>query len=361
MRHFAIAGLQLELVRAASLNHISPSIFSMKTTRLLAVLLLLLTTGFSSCTKDSTDVDYVIGAWYNRSQFEGLARSGAVSFVVGDKAYVGLGTDGTDKYTDFWEFTPSTNTWRQRASFPGVGRYQAVAFAANGKGYVGTGYDGLNRLKDFWEYDPATNAWTQKADFGGSARYGAVALSLNDKGYVGTGYDGNYKKDFWQYDPLTDVWAQKPSFGGNKRVGATAFVVNNEGYILTGLDNGTCLTDNWSYNPTTETWTEHRKLEGVDTNGDGYNFSAVPRAYGVSFAIGNTGYVALGSKDAVLSNCWAYSPTDDNWYEKTDFAGSGRTSGVGFALGDYGYITLGASGTARFDDLWVLEPTVDAD
>ena len=228
----------------------------MKKTRLLAVLLLLMT-GLNSCTKDSTDVDYIIGAWENRSQFEGLARSAAVSFVLNGKAYVGLGTNGTDKYKDFWEFTPATNTWRQVADFPGVGRYQAVAFAAN-KGYVGTGYDGLNRLKDFWEYNPTTNTWTQKADFAGSARYGAVAFALNDKGYLGTGYDGNYKKDFWQYDPLLNTWTQKSSFGGNKRLGATAFVVNNEGYILTGLDNGTYQTDNWSYNPSTEAWTEHR-------------------------------------------------------------------------------------------------------
>lgn len=334
----------------------------MKKTRLLAVLLLLLT-GLNSCTKDSTDVDYVIGAWYNRSQFEGLARSASVSFVINGKAYVGLGTDGTDKYTDLWEYTPGTNTWRQRASFPGVGRYQAVAFAANGKGYVGTGYDGLNRLNDFWEYDPTTNAWTRKADFAGSARYAAVAFSINDKGYVGTGYDGNYKKDFWQYDPTTNVWTQKPSFGGNKRLGATAFVVNNEGYICTGLDNGTYQTDNWSYNPTTEAWTEHRPLILNDDNidGDNYDFSVIPRAYGVSFTIGNTAYVAAGSKDALITNCWAYSPTDDNWYQKTDFAGAGRLSAVAFGLGDYGYISLGANGTTRYDDLWQLDPNADVD
>ncbi|MBU6122719.1 Kelch repeat-containing protein [Hymenobacter siberiensis] len=284
----------------------------MKTTRLLAVLLLILAS-LNSCTKDSTDVASIIGAWYGRSQFEGLARSGAVSFVIDGKAYVGLGTDGTDKYTNFWQYVPGTNTWKQLAPFPGVGRYQAVAFAAN------------------------------------------------DKGYVGTGYDGNYKKDFWQYDPSTDVWTQKPSFGGNKRLGAVAFVANNEGYICTGLDNGTYQTDNWSYNPTTETWTEHRKLEGTTTNGTGFDFSAVPRAYGVAFTIANTSYVTLGSKDTQSLSCWAYSPTDDSWHQKTEFSGAFRTLAAAFGLGDYGYVGLRVGGSIRYDDLWKLEPATDVD
>ena len=81
----------------------------------------------------------------------------------------------------------------------------------------------------------------------------------------------------------------------------------------------------------------------------------------MGFSVGNTGYVALGSKDSQLSNCWAYSPTDDNWYQKTDFGGASRISAVAFGLGDYGYVALGSNGSTRYDDLWILEPNADVD
>ena len=316
-----------------------------------------------SCKKTETPTAEVTGKWYRRAQFEGLARSGAVSFVLADKAYVALGTDGTDRYRDLWEFTPATGTWRQRADFPGQGRFSAVAFAAGGKGYVGTGTTGTDRLNDFYAYDPATNQWQRRADFGGSARYAAVAFGLDGKGYVGTGYDGNYKKDFWQYDPGADAWTQKPSFGGNKRLGAVAFTAAGQGYIATGLDNGSYLTDVWSYAPATETWTAHRPLESSATNGEGLDFSAVPRAYAVAFAAADpaVAYVALGTTDAPRNDCYAYSATADAWTKKTAFAGTARTGAVGFGVNGLGFIGLGTNTNQRYDDVWELRPDEKAE
>lgn len=66
---------------------------------------------------------------------------------------------------------PANDSWVKVADFPGqTGRSGAVAFVMGNKAYVGTGYNGKDRLKDFWEYDPATNSGTRKADFGGTAR-----------------------------------------------------------------------------------------------------------------------------------------------------------------------------------------------
>jgi N-acetylneuraminic acid mutarotase len=303
-------------------------------------LLLTLALGFGACSKDDDATLEVLGVWTSRSQFEGLARNSAVSFTIGDKAYVGLGTDGIDKFTDFWEYNRTTNTWRQRADFPGVGRYLAVAFAADGKGYVGTGYDGVNKLKDFWQYDPSTDQWTRKADFGGSARY---------------------KKDFWQYDPATNQWTQKPSFGGNKRMGASAFSIGTTGYLLLGADNGVFQTDIWSYDPATELWTQHKDLVYHDDDNDDldYDYSALPRQNAASFVIGERGFVALGSSSGAKVDCWEYSPSADTWTQKTAFAGAGRTFPVGFALGDRGYVSLGTAGSTRLDDTWELAPDAE--
>jgi N-acetylneuraminic acid mutarotase len=112
----------------------------------------------SSCGKinESTSTD---GDWSRASDFEGAARTEAVSFIIGDTVFVGGGYDGTDRRRDYWALDPTTGTWTQKADMPGVMRNSAAAFALNGRGYVGTGYDGTDKLKDFWEYNPGTNSW----------------------------------------------------------------------------------------------------------------------------------------------------------------------------------------------------------
>ena len=62
------------------------------------------------------------------------------------------------------------DTWTQKADFGGLERYGAVGFSIGNKGYMGTGTDDATFKKDFWEYDPAFNTWTQKAAVGRPAR-----------------------------------------------------------------------------------------------------------------------------------------------------------------------------------------------
>src|ERR1700750_139670 len=117
------------------------------------------------CVKHSDSTNDVIGNWSRSSDFDGNARSEAVTFVIGDYAYLTTGTTDRDRFQDLWEYNLSRQYWSQKAGLPGVARNSAVAFAIGSKGYVGTGYNGSTYLKDFWEYDPSANQWTQKADF----------------------------------------------------------------------------------------------------------------------------------------------------------------------------------------------------
>jgi N-acetylneuraminic acid mutarotase len=327
---------------------------------LFAVCLLLSAFSFTSCNKNDDDTDAIIGVWSGGAQFEGPPRSGAVTFTINNRAYVGLGWNGTDKFKDFWVYNPDNRSWRQIAPFPGVARYNAVAFAVGNKGYVGTGYDGANRLSDFYEYDPNANTWTKKKDFAGGARYSAVGLSIGDKGYVGTGYGtisgtvvgAANLKDFWEYNPSTDAWTQKASLFGNKRIGATAFTIGSYGYVLSGTDNGATLTDNEAYDPSTDTWTSMRSLTNNST--DGYDYSAVARNYGASFVVNGKGYVTAGEGSKV--DCWEFNPEADTWTQKTNFPGAARTYAVGFGLGSTGYVATGSNGSTRLDDVWELAP-----
>jgi N-acetylneuraminic acid mutarotase len=315
-----------------------------------------------SCTKNSSTTTDTLGNWVRRSDFEGKARTESVSAVGADnKVYIGLGFDGTNRLTDFWQYDPEKDWWIQKADFPGTARNSALSFAANGKIYVGLGFDGINYLKDFWEYDPSTDAWTQVADFAGSSRYGAVAFAINDKGYVCSGYDGNYLKDFWQYDPLTNSWSKKISPGGSKRNDAVVFVIDNKAYLCTGINNGENVNDMFVYDPTNETWTEKRKLTNVSDETYDDLYTTIVRNNAVAFTINGKGYITTGTGASYLGNTWQYDPGTDQWTEVTAFEGTGRDGAIGFSVNNRAYVGLGKSSSLRFDDLREFVPDVAYD
>ncbi|MFY9309273.1 MAG: kelch repeat-containing protein [Bacteroidia bacterium] len=153
--------------------------------------------------------------WVAKANLPGQ-RVGATGFSIGTKGYMGLGNDNGTYKNDFWEYDSEDITngfdangnpmgkWNARAVFPGLPRYQAVAFSIGNTGYMGTGTDGTNFFSDFYQYDPILNEWFQRDNIP-NGRAGAVAFSIGNKGYIGTGYiqETNLvykrKKDFWMY------------------------------------------------------------------------------------------------------------------------------------------------------------------
>jgi N-acetylneuraminic acid mutarotase len=313
------------------------------------------------CDKSEDDP---LGNWVRKSDFEGLPRSSAVSFVIDSKAYLGLGynsDDDTNKgyLKDFWVYNSLSDRWDRIADFPGNGRVASVAFSINGKGYIGTGYDGNNKLKDFWEYDPTTNKWTQKDDFLGGARYKAVGFSLNKYGYIGTGYgdDSVDKIDFYRFDPSAasgNQWVKVQSIGGSKRRGATAFTYNDKAYVCTGINNGVSLTDMWEYDPTADTWT--KKIDLTDDED-----WTITRQNACSLVLDGKAYVFLGEGSSTLSSVWQYDFAQDTWVEMSSFEGSARTSAVAFTVGDKAIVTTGQNGTYYLDDVWEWRPYEESD
>jgi len=186
------------------------------------------------------------------------ARALAVGFSIGTKGYIGIGdrdpfTDGNlpDYYQDFWEWDQSTNIWTKKADFPGNTRIGAVGFSIGNKGYIGLGSDGTTFSKEFWEWDQVANVWTQKANFVGDGRSGAVSFSIGNKAYIGTGGDGSLCNDFWEWDQTTNEWTRKADFGGSARAYAVGFSIGNKAYIGTGFNGYSpyAFEDFWEYDP----------------------------------------------------------------------------------------------------------------
>jgi hypothetical protein len=217
--------------------------------------------------------------WSQYAQPSGFsARSGAVSFVLDGKAYVGTGINNSGERYDFWEYSPANGQWRQvaplklrvSASDPveyTAGRREAAAFAIGGHGYVGGGESGVLGLTDFWRFTPPTDdlglgEWTFVGFFPGLARVEAVSFSLNGKGYYGTGYHSQQGSltDWWEFDPARpEPWRRKATLPGGRRQRAVGFSLAGKGYLGTGytkiITNNGNSTDNrlyrdfWQYTP----------------------------------------------------------------------------------------------------------------
>lgn len=285
--------------------------------------------------------------WTEPGGFPGGARMAAISFVIGDKAYVGLG-HGRDEedhliwYKDMWEFDMTANTWTQRENYPGAGSSGAVGFAINGKGYVGTGSGPGGAVKDFWEFDPETNSWTEKATFIGSSVSYATGFSLDGKGYLGTGVEngnGNFLKTFYQYDPQLNQWTKKADFPGLAVDQAIGFSLGEYGYIGMGLRMESWLGHTkqlWAYLPASDTWTQKKDCPSPQSL-DG----------SLAFTLNGKAYVGLGWGNG--TTIWKYDPDLNEWQDDGAVTKS-RISAVAIPLDNEVMIGTGASSSEFFKD-----------
>ena len=304
-----------------------------------------------SCSKSSTSTT-LVGDWSRSSDFDGLARSEAVCFTIGDYAYICTGTTDILRFQDLWGYSIARQYWAQLANLPGVPRSSAIGFSIGTFGYVGTGYDGTNNLNDFWEYNQTANTWAQKDNFAGTARYDANGFGIGSYGYVTCGFDGNYKKDLWQFNPAAapgSQWVEKASIGGTKRSAAQSFVLNSKAYIVYGNNNGSALNDIWMYDPTVDTWTEKRNITNVSTLSYDDLYTSIVRWNGVAFTMGNLAYITTGDSPSLTSTTWEYHADTDLWVQKTSWEAAAMEGAVAFTLSDRGFVITGRSGTLSFD------------
>lgn len=241
----------------------------------------------------------------------GLSRDAASSFVIGSKAYVGLGQSSIPYNLDFWEYDAGADVWTQKANFGGTPRRSAVGFTLNSQGYFCCGQDNTGFKNDLWMYDPSSNTWASKAPYPGTARRLAVAFTIGTKAFVGTGDDGTFKNDFFKYDAASNAWYTVAPFAGTPRYGATCFVIGTDGYVGTGYDNTLSnRKDFWKYNSITNTWSAIK------------DFSGGVRSNAVGFTIGSYGYVGTGYDTVPTKDFWMYDPLSNGIEELDKFRSS---------------------------------------
>ena len=281
----------------------------------------------------------------------------AVTFNIEGTEYIGLGWNNmVGNNLHFSKYSPNSHEWEiLESEFPGKPRFGAVAFVIGEKAYVGLGYM-LNHEEqevydDFFVYDALTHKWEKLPfQFPGKARRGAVAFSIEGKGYIGTGIvkpgapgEGDYLSDFYEFDPQRG-WKQISNIS-YPRYGATAFVADGCGYVcfgkLYGVPSGPGLQ---KLDPNTGKWT------GIPVNyedGETERLSTTDAAK--SFVLNKDGqdyvYVfgGLKSNDKILG--WGYNPSENVW-KSVDYPVGGD---YGFTVGGQGYAMSPGNGEGTFE------------
>jgi N-acetylneuraminic acid mutarotase len=317
-----------------------------------------------ACSEEETEEE-ILGNWTKVSPFKGRPRSGAITFTIDSKAFVGLGYNGDEYLQDFYSYDINQGFWEARKPFPGELREHAVSFSVNGKGYIGLGYNReLNEeeLGDFWEYDPTTDNWTQLSDFAGTARYSAIGFSVGSRAFVGTGFDGDgFNSDFWEFDFSSGTWMEIQSYPGEKIERGVSFVIGNKGYVCSGRNNGIHSLDFWEFDPEGAIWTRLSPTSD-DDNYEEFKL-AVLRHDAVAFTIENKAYITGGisSSGATDKSIYEFDASTGDWIQKTPFEGSARSLPSAFVLNGRAFVGTGQNGSNYYDDIWEFKPLQEYD
>ena len=323
----------------------------MKTNLLLLCLLFFL----FACEKGEEAPSAVsMGAWQQKKDFPGEARSNAVAFTIGDKAYFGLGHNyETSHLQDIWEYSVSKDSWTRKANF--MDYNPAAAFSVGSKGYI------LTNIGLLYEYDPARDNWTRKESVPGDKRWAVAGFLIGNKYYAGMriqpmARDGVTPDDmdFWEYSPSNDTWKQVAGFPGTARTAAISFTVGNKAYFgigWAGDHSGNSLSDVWEYDPLKNSWQKKTDYPGPRGSAIG----------GFAVANQNKGYVS-GSAITIEkpyfrgAPFWEYTPESNSWREIKAFPSVNHSGNAAFTIQGKTFVAGGWGGEDHSKEVWEFTP-----
>ncbi len=314
--------------------------------------------------KDFYRYDSTTDTWTQIPDFPGAPRTGATSFTIQNKTYVGMGQGTGDQvYKNFYAYEPRTDAWIPIAGFPKEPRYHNVTLVMDNKAYVGLGKKQQRGIygvtKDFYRYSPRKNTWKKLADFPGRPRYNALFFTIHHKAYVGlgSGYtasptstdpttgrplnDPEASQDFYGYDFSMKKWTSLAKFPGSvlyQYPSTFNFTMYGKGYFIDLITQSFF----YAYDPTLNTWTS---LPGVpQALGQAYMFTICQKAY-------------IGTDQ----NFYDYNPKTNLWTKLANFPGKPRLNApVVWIIQDKAYVGMGDDKTNMLQsDFYCYDPKID--
>lgn len=274
-------------------------------------------------------------------------RASAVSFVVGDYAYVFGGRDIEGRYlNDLWRYDIANDTWVSMGTTPLQSRVNATACVYDDIAYIGLGFNGeygisSSYFKDWWSYDPDNGIWTQLKHYPDSATAKAICMVGEGELYVGYGFCWTYERNMYRYDVTTGCWSfidvhldrhaltfPIRSFGGvgttcqGRHFAGTGFRANSLNWWGEFFSHG-----------------EWRKCK--DVPGDKRTLAACTATHNFVYVIGGMHVGGVNTDGRVLSDIQQYNPQSDTWCHVANLPDGGRMNHVAFCKGNRIFVGLG--------------------
>ena len=94
----------------------------------------------STYNEDFWEWDQATNVWTKKADYPGNSTDRSCWFFNRkQRIYRNRSGYGSTYYKDFWEWDQATNVWTKKADFAGMPRGSAVGFSIGNKGYIGTG------------------------------------------------------------------------------------------------------------------------------------------------------------------------------------------------------------------------------
>ena len=289
-------------------------------------------------------------SWVQLPDLPAIARDDGSAFTIGEDVYVGTGMNaGFQLTSDWYRFTPSTNSWTAVAPMPAGGRQYCASFSLSGQGYVVGGIvDGVASA-EVWRYDPPTDSWTAVTPLP-QPMNASTAFVMNGFGHVISGFLANDQPSniHVRYDPVTDSWNTLPDLPGPPIHRASSFVHGDKAYVIGGsLLPFDALGSMWSFDPELGTWEARSPIPEPRFSSD---------AVGVVDGGVLVGGATVGPPFITHGEVWHYHTATDQWQTYPTLPAGTRRSGViAFVPPNKVYFGTGSDMAVRYNDWWLLE------
>ena len=196
----------------------------------------------------------IVEPWEKVAAFDEMLAYGA-KFSIGNKFYFSSGNMGQG---EFYSYNADDKSIRKIADYPGGRVIIPVCFVIGTKAYVGLGNKASPQK--FWSYDANADRWDEIADCPLEVYSLDWANNVNRAFSFVKGNDafvGNTLREFYKYSATANTWiACKPSsniYLGNINVGFTA---GNNCFVVSG--NNISISE---YSPVNDVWQNHGSRE----------------------------------------------------------------------------------------------------
>jgi N-acetylneuraminic acid mutarotase len=174
------------------------------------ILLLALGILLSSCQQEICQLDKAV----ERCVSAPVALTSAASFSLNGKGYVFGGRDLNGEPTNhIYCYDPVTDSWSDLGSTPLKARVRPRAIAVNGEVFIGMGFNGhvladSAYLSDWWKWTPSSDTWTRLISYPSERTVGAVTVTDGNYIYAACGGKQNFERWIFRYDISNDRWTQ---------------------------------------------------------------------------------------------------------------------------------------------------------